>query len=320
MAIAPPCRRAQTSEATQPPGDWHQLAHEERPAALEAVSALTAALVHLLPSTPEAMQRETADRQWIATELLEEIREAVLLPEWLGHWHLAALLRKSGRLRYLGRNRFALLDAPDERGRIHYRDELLRILREHGGPMLRDDLVDELRKKTSISDMAVNMSFTRAPFLRYDADRMGLLDRDLPGGSAALADALEHVATVLEHRQRGLGAAQLKTQIARLSSDHAQWSEEMCLSVVRGDPRFRLSQSGALGLSQWESVRVPTRLEIVQQCLEESAFRVTVEAVQRRIEAYYGASIDRLRVGALANRFGVVLRGEWLERPAGGGQ
>ncbi len=271
------------------------------------------------PPVLEAMEREAADRQWIATELIEEVREAVELPEWLGHWHLAALLRRSGRVRYLGRNRFVLLDAQDERGRIHYHDELARILRSHGAPMRREDLVAEIRKKTSISESALGMHFTRPPFLRYDADRMGLLDRDLPGGGAALADALEHVASVLEHRQRGLGAAQLTAQVTRLSPEHAQWTEEMCLSVVRGDPRFRLSQSGALGLSAWESVRVPTRLEIVRQCLEESDWHVTVEAVQRRIEAYYGVSIDRIRVGALANRFGVVLRGEWLERQAGEG-
>jgi hypothetical protein len=36
--------------------------------------------------------------------------------------------------------------------------------------------------------------------------------------------------------------------------------------------------------------------------------------VQRRIEAYYGAAPDRLKVAAFANRFGAVLQGEWLER------
>jgi hypothetical protein len=44
--------------------------------------------------------------------------------------------------------------------------------------------------------------------------------------------------------------------------------------------------------------------------------RVTVEAVQRRIEAYYGTASERFTIGAMANRFGAVLRGEWLERVA----
>lgn len=272
----------------------------------------------LVPPAMEAMQREAPERQWLANELLEEVRESVDLPDWLDHWHLAALLRKSGRLRYLGRNRFSLLEAPAE-GRIHYHDELARILREHGAPMRSDDLVAELHKRTTASELATNMALHRPIFLRCDAERIGLLDRDLPGGTAALAEALDHITSVLEHRQRGLGAAQVKTHVSRLSADHAQWTEEMCLSVLRGDPRFRLSQAGAVGLAQWESVRVPPRLDIVRQCLEESGGRVTVEAVQRRIEAYYGSAPDRLRVGALANRFGAVLRGEWLERNTAAG-
>ena len=88
------------------------------------------------------------------------------------------------------------------------------------------------------------------------------------------------------------------------------------MSVLRGDPRFRLSQSGGVGLSQWETVRVPSRAEIVRKCLEEADGRVTVEAVQRRIEAYYGAAPERFAIGAMANRFGAVLRGDWLEREA----
>lgn len=265
------------------------------------------------PPALEAMQREAPERQWLSSELIEDVRESIELPDWLDHWHLAALLRRSGRLRYLGRNRFSLLEAPDE-GRIYYHEELARILREHGAPMLRADLIAELGKRTTVSELAVNMTLAKPTFLRCDAERIGLLERDLPGGAPALAEALDHIASVLEHRQRGLGAAQVKTHVSRLSPEHARWTEEMCLSVLRGDPRFRLSQAGAAGLAQWESVRVPPRLEIVRQCLEESGWHVTVEAVQRRIEAYYGSAPDRVAVGAHANRFGAVLRGEWLER------
>ncbi len=268
------------------------------------------------PPALDAMQREAPERQWLSSELIEDVRESIELPDWLDHWHLAALLRKSGRLRYLGRNRFSLLEAPDE-GRIYYHEELARLLREHGGPMLRSDLIAELGKRTTLSDFAVTMSLTRPMFLRCDAEHIGLLDRDLPGGAPALAEALDHIASVLEHRQRGLGAAQVKTHVSRLSAEHARWTEEMSMSALRTDPRFRLSQAGAAGLAQWESVRVPPRLEIVRQCLEESGWHVTVEAVQRRIEAYYGSAPDRVAVGAHANRFGAVLRGEWLERGEG---
>ena len=102
--------------------------------------------------------------------------------------------------------------------------------------------------------------------------------------------------------------------MTRLSQTHAQWPAEMCLSVLRGDSRFRLSQSGAVGLSSWETVRVPTRLELLGQCIEEAGGRVSVDAVQRRIEAYYGEASSRVAVGLMANRLGAALRGEWIER------
>jgi mRNA-degrading endonuclease RelE of RelBE toxin-antitoxin system len=262
----------------------------------------------------EVLQREPPERQWLAHEILEELRELLDLPEWLDHWHLAALLRRSGRLRYLGRNRFNLLDGAESQGRIHYLEELIRIVRDHGGPMAWDEVFAELRKKTTAPTGTVTTTLMRPPFVICDGDRVGLLDRDLPGGAAAMVEALEHVADVLERRGRGLGAAQVQSDVARLSQHHAKWPVETCMSVLRGDQRFRLSQSGAVGLAQWESVRVPARSEIVRQCLDESAGRVSVEAVQRRIEAYYGAAPDRLKVAAFANRFGAVLQGEWLER------
>lgn len=272
----------------------------------------------LAPPALAVLQCEPPERQWLANEILEELRDSVDLPEWLDHWHLAALLRRSGRLRYLGRNRFALLDAPDEQGRIQYRAELARILREHGEPMVREQVIAELGKRTTAIPSSIISQLARPPFLICDADRVGLLDRDLPGGADALIQMLEHVAGLLERRDRGLGAAQIKIEVSRLSQAHAEWSVEMCMSVLRADPRFRLSQSGAVGLSQWESVRVPSRAEIVRQCLEESEGRVSVEAVQRRIEAYYGELPDRIQIGAMANRFGAVLRGNWLERNAEG--
>jgi mRNA-degrading endonuclease RelE of RelBE toxin-antitoxin system len=273
----------------------------------------------LVPAAIRVMEREGPERQWLASELLDELREEQELPEWLTQWHLGALLRRSGRVRYLGRLRVALPDAPDDGGRLLFHDELVRILRARGEPMLPDELFTELRRKTSVNELTVNQSLSRPPFLRCGGDLVGLIDRDLPGGAEALAEAMEHTATLLEHRQRGLGAAQMWTEVTRLSQAHARWSRDMCLSVLRGDARFWLSQSGAVGLSSWESVRVPRRGELVGQCIEEAGGRVSVDAVQRRIEAYYGEAPERFAIGALANRFGAVLRGEWIEREAGEG-
>jgi superfamily I DNA/RNA helicase len=271
-------------------------------------------MARLVPAAIQVMEREAPERQWLAHELLEELREDLDLPSWLTHWHLGSLLRRSGKVRYLGRLRVSLLASPEDQGRVKFHEELTRILRARGEPMRRDELVRELGKKTSVNELTLNMCLSRSQFLRCGDDRIGLLDRDLPGGTEALAEAVEHTAALLEHRQRGLGSAQLWAEVTRLSQTHAQWPAEMCMSVLRGDSRFRLSQSGAVGLSSWETVRVPTRLELLGQCLEEAGGRVSVEAVQRRIEAYYGEASSRVGVGLMANRLGAALRGEWIER------
>ena len=72
----------------------------------------------LAPPAVEVMRREPPGREWAAQELLEELREAMELPAWLNAWHLASILRKSGRARYLGWNRFSTLEGdhpPDAR-------------------------------------------------------------------------------------------------------------------------------------------------------------------------------------------------------------
>jgi hypothetical protein len=56
-------------------------------------------MARVVPPVLEVLQREPPERQWLANEIFDDLRESVELPEWLGHWHLAALLRKSGRLR-----------------------------------------------------------------------------------------------------------------------------------------------------------------------------------------------------------------------------
>jgi hypothetical protein len=273
----------------------------------------------LVPAAIQVMEREGPERQWLAGELLDELREPHDVPEWLTEWHLGGLLRKSGQVRYLGRLRVALLDAADDRGRLQFHDELLRILREHGEPMAREDLIAELRKRTSIRELTVRQCLTRHRFLRCGGDRIGLIERDLPGGADALAAAASHAAALLEQRGRGVGAAELQAEVVRLSPDHARWTTDMCLSVLRSDARFRLSNAGAVGLASWESVRVPTRMELVRQCIEEAGGRVRVEVVRRRIRAFYGEAPDRMRIGMMANRFGAGLRGDWIERGAAGG-
>lgn len=176
--------------------------------------------------------------------------------------------------------------------------------------MEQTDLLRKLRAVTDCHDATAIGRLLRPPFLKCAPQRWGLLARDLPGGVDVIPEALEHVEAVLSRRQRGLASRQVRVEIAQLSKAHAEWTAEMCLSVLRADSRFRLSLSGNVGLAEWESVRVPSRVEIVRQCMDQGAGRVTVEAIQDRISAIYGSAPDRVTVGQIANRFGGRLEGD----------
>ena len=55
---------------------------------------------------------------------------------------------------------------------------------------------------------------------------------------------------MLARRDRGLSAFHVREELALLSPAHAAWSQPLAMSVLRTDGRFRLSQTGAVGLSQ----------------------------------------------------------------------
>ena len=268
----------------------------------------------LVPAAIELMEREGPERQWLAHALREDLAEPMEIPDWLTAAHLASLLRRSGRVTYLGRLRVALLDRDDDQARILYHEELRRLLLTRGGPMGRDELLGALRSRMTVREVTFAGLLLRPQFLHCDDERIGLTERDLPGGTEALAMALEHMAGVMERRQRGFGRGQVLAEIAALSPAHGRWTMPMCLSVLRGDARFRLSTAGGIGLATWEDVRVPSRTDLFRECLEESSGRLTVESVQKRIEEIYGDCPSRVGVGAIANRHGAVLRGDGIER------
>lgn len=271
-------------------------------------------LQELVPRAVEIMREHGPQRQWNCIELLDELREEVDLPSWFGHWHLANILRRTPDVEYLGRLRVALPGVAAGSGRIYHADLFLELLKQYGEPMPHAELMARARRKVDVADQTANMTLLRAPFMKVDPGTWGLLERDVPGGAEAMTEALDQLETSLLRRNRGLPAVAVQRELARLSAAHAEWSIETCLSVIRNDSRFRASISGNVGLADWESVRVPSRAELVEQCLNEGNGRVTVEAIQRRIEAVYGKSPERLVVGQMANRFGARLDGEWVVR------
>jgi len=266
----------------------------------------------LAPIVIDVMRTDGPERQWSCVELINEVRERAEIPEWLEHWHLASILRRSEGIVDLGRLRVALPGASEGTERVHIDDALRKLLEDHGEPMAHEALLERLRKAMDFTDASAVGRLLRPPFLRCDAEHWGLRERDLPGGVAASSQAVEHIEAVLARRERGLSSIQLHRELTLLSSDHARWTPEMSLSILRADSRFRLTVAGNVGLGDWDTVRVPTRAEIVQQCIAEGSGKVTIAAVEDRMRALYGDAWDRVRIGAAANRVGAGLAGDEL--------
>jgi hypothetical protein len=207
----------------------------------------------LVPAAVRLLEEDGPARQCHAGELLQALREQMAIPAWLTEWHLAALLTRSGAVRPLGRLRFAPASAPAPTHRVSLVERATRILRAHGAPLPRSALLEALAQEASITPSSF-ASIVRHPLILPCAGhRVGLLKRDLPGGEAARARALDHAARVLARRGQGLGREELAGELRRLSAEHARWTPWMCLAVLRSDARFRASRKGGVELASWES-------------------------------------------------------------------
>jgi hypothetical protein len=145
-------------------------------------------------------------------------------------------------------------------------------------------------------------------------NHIGLMERDLPGGTEAIEEVGEHLEGLLTRKGKGLTVDELCVECAKLSTLHAKWTREMLLSVLRADARFRLSRWGAVGLSEWESVRFPSRKEILERCFVAGDGRVTVEAAMDQVEAVYGERPDRATLWGPVQQLGAKIVGDWIVR------
>jgi hypothetical protein len=209
------------------------------------------------------------------------------VPDWLGHWHLASLLRRSGRVDYLGRLRVALPSDGQRQQRIHLEDAVLTVLREANAPLGFDTIARRVREKTDIRDGTLSLMVISSPFVQLGEDAYGLIDRDVPGGPDAIARAVEAVLEVLEREQRGLTTYQAfrlaQEQVAPLT-----WSQPLVTSLLRSEPQLRLSRSGHVGLASWDDVRAPTRAELIRQQVEKAGGRLELAVLESLLLDTFG--------------------------------
>ena len=260
----------------------------------------------------EVMTATAPDRQWHCTELFEEAREAEAVPDWFNHWHVASLLRRSQKVEYLGRLRVALPHASVSDERIHVEDALAEVLEGAGAPLELEEIADRVRQKTHIPDATIGQTLRTASFVQVDADHWGLFERDLPGGAEAAESVRDLVADSLEEMQHGMTAFEMWMLVQREDACPRGWTEEMVRSVVRSDPRFRLSRAGNVGLALWDSVRVPRRLDIARALLQEHGGHLPVDALNSQLERRYGKPADRIALASFANQMNARLAGDLI--------
>jgi hypothetical protein len=92
----------------------------------------------------------------------------------------------------------------------------------------------------------------------------------------------------------------------------------MLRSVLRHDPRLQTSVQRAVGLAEWEDIRLPTRRDVVKQCLAEGGGRAPLALVQSRIAALYGVAPPRHALAWNAWQLGArVMDDDLVMRDAG---
>jgi hypothetical protein len=277
----------------------------------------------LPPITRRLIEREGPERQWSTEELVGLLATECELPEWMNAWTLGSLLRRSSELDYLGRNVVALRSAPSERGgedgetkRVHLAPALEEILRAYGMPMAEDQARAALAKIRGVSSNSWNVMRVKRPFLLLDGATIGLYPRDVPGGQARAKQVLGALYEWLFAEQSGLPASDVARFLTELGEPAEGLSPRALRSVARIDGRFRLSVSGAVGLAEWESVRVPTQAEVLEALLEEGGGTASVEAVCARIVTSEGERLTRQSLANLAALVGARLDGSVLVRRA----
>lgn len=264
----------------------------------------------LVPLAMQIMERDGPDRQWMAHDLLDLAGEEGPLPEWITPWLLSSMLRRSGRVEDLRRQRFALKGTSPQ-ARVHLLPAMIEILERAGGPISEELLRERLYERVEVLETTFVGLRTTVPLFPTGDGRLGLVTRDLPGGLAAVHAAGVHLEAVLRKRGRGLTFHLALNELHTLSPEHAQWSAPMVAVVGRARPTIIANRSG-IGLNVWDDVRIPTQPEVLLNLLNEGEGVVRISAFVRTIQELHGREPARAQVASVAHHAGARLRGNFV--------
>lgn len=264
----------------------------------------------LVPHCLEIMRERGPTLQWMADDLLDALREVTQVPDFVTPWLLAGMLRRSGQVVDLRRQRFALREAGSQ-NRVLLTPTLLEYVERAGRPVARSELREYLSQKTTFRELSFNLALTRLPLLPVDEKRVGLLDRDVPGGREAMVQAGHLLKAWLEERGEGLAYRKALTALQGASSRFEKWTPEMVAAVPRMYPDLCSNRSG-IGLARWGEVRIPTRAHLVQAAVDEGRGEARISTVMERVKEVHGVELSRASLGSLAYQLGLRVEGDRL--------
>ena len=240
----------------------------------------------LVPRCERWMRDHGPERQWSCAELAAVVADEPDLPPWFGPWPLAAMCERSDRVRYIGRLAVVLPEVEGER--LHVLDALIQVLTEAAGPVPEAELRARATRRRGFGEFTITITLQRRPFIETSRDVWGLRPRDLPDGETAAARAVEWTVEALEARGCGLTLDDCLGRLRARSGAFDDWTTTMLRSVFRDDARLQTSVQGAVGLADWDDVRLPSRRDVIAQCLDEGGGRALISTLQTRIAALYG--------------------------------
>ncbi len=163
--------------------------------------------------------------------------------------------------------------------RLRLEDALRSVFRVAQGPLSLPALLEGARQRIEVREEELAAALVEPPFVQLDAERYGLLARDVPGGHAAIARSLQAVADALHARGRALGPAAIAALAERCFA--AAGGPELLLCLLGSDPRFQRSDAGGVGLASWPRVGLPEPEEPLRLSLPPAArerFEALVQA------------------------------------------
>jgi hypothetical protein len=157
----------------------------------------------------------------------------------------------------------------DSEARLRLEDAVRSAFRSAHTPLSLQAMGERIRQRIDVSDDALAVLLTHAPFVQRNADQYGLLARDVPGGHEAIATALNVVIETLDQSLRVLSLS-AAFELAQARAKQA-WSIELVRSLIGSDPALCLSPSDDVRLRRWEHARLVAANELVCPGMPPSA-------------------------------------------------